>query len=293
MTEKQMLIFMTVANTGSFSDAAELLSISEPAVSKSIKALENEFGCEFFVRGKGKKILTFTDKGEIFLDIVKRWQYLIDDAKGLSDPGKETFRMTATSSISQVFLPGICRKLYTSHPSLNLSIDSHHTRSSTELVSNNHYDLAFCSFIIPNQKVIGKALFKEELVIICSEEMAKKYPDPRKKVLEKRMFISWDTDSFVWEHFESGSADGLTLTSNTVDGIEYYLTEMDMWTLVPISYAKYISRIFGFSVIPMKEHVQYRTTYSLQAAHNSNPLIEEAIEIMRDEAKKYDGIELI
>ncbi|MBR5746442.1 MAG: LysR family transcriptional regulator, partial [Clostridia bacterium] len=50
-------VFYTVAECGSFSDAAKKLFITQSAVSQQIKSLENELGALLFVRGrKGAKL---------------------------------------------------------------------------------------------------------------------------------------------------------------------------------------------------------------------------------------------
>ncbi len=54
----QIQIFMTVADCGNFSGAAEILSMSQPMVSKTIQNLENELGIILFTRSHGRPVLT-------------------------------------------------------------------------------------------------------------------------------------------------------------------------------------------------------------------------------------------
>lgn len=56
-------IFYTTAKCGSISRAAEELFISQPAVSKSVKKLEEQLGTTLFIRNK--KGVTLTDEGKI------------------------------------------------------------------------------------------------------------------------------------------------------------------------------------------------------------------------------------
>ena len=51
-------IFYTVANNGNITKAAEELMISQPAISKSIKNLEEQLGGQLFVRTKRRVVLT-------------------------------------------------------------------------------------------------------------------------------------------------------------------------------------------------------------------------------------------
>ena len=71
MTETQQKCFMAVAEHLSFSKAAELLYVSQPAISKNISALEAEVGMPLFSR-QGKTV-TLTRAGEIFRDFITEY----------------------------------------------------------------------------------------------------------------------------------------------------------------------------------------------------------------------------
>lgn len=78
MTESQKKCFMAVAEHLSFSKAAEVLYVSQPAVSKSINALEAELGVSLFAR-QGKYV-SLTRAGEIFRDFLEDWADAYRDA---------------------------------------------------------------------------------------------------------------------------------------------------------------------------------------------------------------------
>jgi DNA-binding transcriptional LysR family regulator len=60
---KQLQSFIEVTRTGSFTSAAENLFITQPALSRTIKSLEDELGTKLFVRSRKKLILT--DAGRV------------------------------------------------------------------------------------------------------------------------------------------------------------------------------------------------------------------------------------
>lgn len=66
MDIQQLIYFVTVAKTGTYVAASRQLYISQPALSKSIKKLENEFGTHLFVQVDKKIVLT--DTGKILFD---------------------------------------------------------------------------------------------------------------------------------------------------------------------------------------------------------------------------------
>ena len=67
MTDKRLKVFCTVAETLSFSKAATLIGISQPAVTKHIAVLEKELGYALFLRISHTLILT--EKGKKLLAI--------------------------------------------------------------------------------------------------------------------------------------------------------------------------------------------------------------------------------
>ncbi len=75
MNTKSLLIFVEVANTGSFSTAARNLGLTQPAVSSQIRTLEKEFGNTLIDRSTGRSRLTET--GRSFLVYARtswRWR---------------------------------------------------------------------------------------------------------------------------------------------------------------------------------------------------------------------------
>ncbi|MDD2294148.1 MAG: LysR family transcriptional regulator [Bacteroidales bacterium] len=69
MTDTRLQVFCTVAETLSFSKAAMLMGMSQPAVSKHIAILEKEIGSALFLR-IGISVM-LTEKGREFLKIAK------------------------------------------------------------------------------------------------------------------------------------------------------------------------------------------------------------------------------
>ena len=70
MNERQLRIFYEVADKLSMTEAANGLFMSQPAISQTIKELENEYGVKFFDR-MGKK-LYLTGDGKTFLMYVQK-----------------------------------------------------------------------------------------------------------------------------------------------------------------------------------------------------------------------------
>lgn len=101
MNLMQLYYFRTLAKTEHYSEAAEELNISQPALSQSIASLENELRTYFFEK-QGRNVV-LTKSGRIFLKYV-------DSALNILEEGKKElnkFNTLGDSKISLGFISGI------------------------------------------------------------------------------------------------------------------------------------------------------------------------------------------
>ena len=70
LEDSRLKIFMTVAQEGSFTKAAAVLGISQPAVSQNIAELEKSTGVKLFDRLRSEVVLT--DQGQVFMDYAQK-----------------------------------------------------------------------------------------------------------------------------------------------------------------------------------------------------------------------------
>ena len=92
MLSQRLETLLTVAEKQNFTQAAQALSLTQPAVSHHIASLEEDLGAKLFVRGK--KSLRPTAEGEIALKYARRIQALYDKMREeLSDAAREMARV--------------------------------------------------------------------------------------------------------------------------------------------------------------------------------------------------------
>ncbi|MDN5732576.1 MAG: LysR family transcriptional regulator, partial [Yaniella sp.] len=70
MNLEQLQSFLTVAETGHFTNAAAELHVAQPTLSRHISTLETELGSELFNRARGN--ITLTAAGETLLPVASR-----------------------------------------------------------------------------------------------------------------------------------------------------------------------------------------------------------------------------
>lgn len=83
--------FVAFAETGTLSEAAEFLHLSQPALSRTMKNLEDDFGVSLFKRSRNK--LSLNANGEYVLELARK---LLSDADSLSSKAREFDRKNRT-----------------------------------------------------------------------------------------------------------------------------------------------------------------------------------------------------
>lgn len=103
----RLKVFYTVSQKLSFTKAAQELFISQPAVTKHIKELEEQTGLALFKR-HGNNI-TLTPAGQVLLkhaqQIFKVYAALENDLAQLQNPESGTIRIGASTTLAQYVLP--------------------------------------------------------------------------------------------------------------------------------------------------------------------------------------------
>ena len=64
--------FLTVADEGNITRAADILHVTQPTLSRQLMELEDELGTALLIRGKRSVTLTAADPGEAFCDFNRR-----------------------------------------------------------------------------------------------------------------------------------------------------------------------------------------------------------------------------
>lgn len=142
-------IFYTVARLGNITKASETLMISQPAVSKSIKNLEEQLGGNLFIRTK--KGVTLTEEGKEFYQYIKKAIEYIDNAErkfnDLINLDTGCIKIGIGSTLAQEFLLPYLEIFHEKYPKIDIRIINNITSNLLEQLKNGLIDLAI---ITPN-----------------------------------------------------------------------------------------------------------------------------------------------
>jgi len=150
MDTTSLKTFLTIAETGSFSLAAERLFLTQPAISKRIQALESELGTRLFDRVGRQNLLT--PAGEIFFShaqiILQQLQDSQREINNLTGEVSGALHFGTSHHIGLHRLPPILKQLNQKYPNLTLDIHFMDSEAAYRDVQNGRLELGIIT--IPN-----------------------------------------------------------------------------------------------------------------------------------------------
>lgn len=161
-------VFRTVAREQSFSRAAEKLYRTQPAVSISVRKLEDWVGQPLFVRGSGAR--TLTEAGVLLLEYADRMLNLREEIrKGIQELGeleRGQLEIGVNESAIHALLPVLdrFRKL---HPGIRIRVHRVFSKDVPREVLNHHLDLGVISYIPEDRELTAAEFFRDSLALIA------------------------------------------------------------------------------------------------------------------------------
>ena len=143
MSDFRLEVFYTVAKRLSFTKAAAELFITQPAVTKHIHELEEQYNTKLFQRN-GNTIL-LTPQGELLLrlaeDLFVVYRNIEYEMSHLANRESGTLRIGASTTIAQYLLPPILAHFGERHPDVIVKMMTGNTEQVEEAVLNKEIEL--------------------------------------------------------------------------------------------------------------------------------------------------------
>lgn len=136
-------IFYVVANNSNITKASEELNISQPAISKSIKNLEEQLGGQLFVRTKRGVVLT--EEGKEFYNYIKQAIEYINNAENkftdLINLEAGCIKIGISTTLTKEFLLPYLEKFYSLYPKVDIQIITSLTSDLMSKLKNGLIDI--------------------------------------------------------------------------------------------------------------------------------------------------------
>jgi DNA-binding transcriptional LysR family regulator len=165
--DHQLRLFVAVAKANSLREAAEILAVTQPALSKQIRALESTLGEALFLRhGRGMQL---TPAGHtLFLKVEPLFNSLdttFAHAAHQSNYGG-TLRIATVQTLVPWFIPELSRQLFAAYPDTRLVIHCDSSANVVESVERGKSDIGFVyETAVDGPDMVSEPLFEERLAL--------------------------------------------------------------------------------------------------------------------------------
>jgi DNA-binding transcriptional LysR family regulator len=214
ITFRQVDAFKTVVQTGTVTESARILGVSQPAVSRLISDLESEVEFKLFTRtGRNLKA---TPEALLLVEEVRRALIGLEQIKLTAVAIKQfkhaQLRLISTPAFSTLIAPQLIQKFAKRQPDAMVSLEIQSTDVAVEWMISQNFDFGIASATMVNHTTLSHPLSKASSVCV----FPKGHRLAHKKVitlndLENESFISYLPDSkFRFEVDDVFKSKGIT-----------------------------------------------------------------------------------
>ncbi len=169
MFDFRLQVFYTVAKRLNFTKAAAELFITQPAVTKHIRELEQHFKTSLFERSGNKKIV-LTAAGEILLQYAETlagtYRELEFDMNLLVKQHTGVLRIGGSTTVSQYVIAPILAKFHRKFKDVQVSLITANTEQIEQALLNKEIDLGIIEGISKNPQIRYQPFINDELVLV-------------------------------------------------------------------------------------------------------------------------------
>lgn len=216
-------IFLSVAECQSISKAAAQLYISQPAVSITIKKLEESLNTTLFIRKP--KGVSLTENGRILYESAKQALNLLSDTEQILKSSKSTghLRIAASNVLCKYFLMPYLKKFTHQYPNTDVSITCTSSSGACSMLEQCMIDLALAA----KPKNLGNSQYHSlgiiEYIFVCTPAYRKKLDCTNDEIFEYGNIMLLNKDNASRTHINNFYAKNNIMPSHILE-----INDMDL-----------------------------------------------------------------
>ena len=191
-------VFCDLVQSGSFSKAAAMNSITQSAVSQQVRSIETRYNCVLVDRGH--RNLSLTPEGEVFHSacekIIGVWSEFEERLKDIKNVIAGEITLASIYSIGLHELPPRLKAFQMSYPDVQVKVEYCRAPQVYEMVEGGKAHIGLVAYPTKRSSLIFEVFDEDRMVIICSPKHAlagkKKAP---LTALHGERFISFEPDT--------------------------------------------------------------------------------------------------
>jgi DNA-binding transcriptional LysR family regulator len=191
MTLQQLTYFLSAAEHGSFSAAAESLHMAQPSLSEQIRRLEAELGVPLFAR-TGRR-LELTEAGRLLLPQAER---TLDAARAAAESVREVRDVTGGTvafgtfgSAHHYLLGGLVEEFRARYPSVRLRVVGQNSAEVADAVRDGQLEAGLVVLPVDDRGLDVRPVMREELLYISASERRTREPMTIERLAEAPLIL--------------------------------------------------------------------------------------------------------
>ena len=276
----EIVTFLAIQETGSISNAAEKLFVSQAAVSQRLRMLENEVGASLFTRQRGYKNTSLTEKGKLFVPIAVRWMNLYQETKMIRRADTSALLAIGCSDSLVTYLLGdLFGRVARAEPNLDLKLRIKNSAEIYADINSRMLDIGLLLHPMNDNNVRAVRIATEKLVLIKYGEdtFFKDVIHTEELDRRKEVYQWWGKSYRVWHDLQFGSLVRSNITVNTVSLMLSVIRKEGAWAVVPYSIGKKLQMTDRFCLYDLMPPPPNRDIF-LVVHRDVSPVLQELID---------------
>ncbi len=168
MSDRRLQVFHAVARLLSFTKAAELLHMTQPAVTFQIRQLEEQFDTRLFDRAHNR--VSLTEAGHVAYEfaetIFEKYSEMENAIHDITGSISGSLTLGASTTISEYMLPALLGDFNAKNPEVLLRLRVSNTDGIVSMIENNVIDLGVVEGPVTNKNLLVEKCREDELVVV-------------------------------------------------------------------------------------------------------------------------------
>ena len=168
MSDRRLQVFHAVARLLSFTKAAELLHMTQPAVTFQIRQLEEQFDTRLFNRAHNR--VSLTEAGHVAYEfaetIFEKYSEMENAIHDITGSISGSLTLGASTTISEYMLPAVLGDFNAKNPEVLLRLRVSNTDGIVSMIENNVIDLGVVEGPVTNKNLLVEKCREDELVVV-------------------------------------------------------------------------------------------------------------------------------
>lgn len=288
MNDFDIRAFLTIVDRGTFTGAADELSMTQPALSQRIRLLEDELGFSLFDRQKGHRQTELTPRGRLFLHYASQinslWQCSLELGR---EKKRQKLRISVIESVMHYSMPQMFQTFMERFPEVHITLTSYYSQEAYRMIQQGRLDVAIVGRLIinPGDRVSVIPLYADPWVFACAA--ASDYPDPMplSRLIPEEQLFMFTNEKAEWLDLRLPNPSYSKFTGDTAAFYSETMFTGRTWAIIPASIGAALAGRGFCRICRLETFPPDRIIYAVTGSESSSDSVAKLLDCIRGDLK--------